>query len=398
MLNSEVRIKVAIVVSHPIQHFCPQFASYSKIPSVEIKVFFGSKLGAIPYHDKSFQRMVVWDNLYLEEFEHEFLNGEKLLPSNAQLDAENLEEKLKDYNPEAIVVFGYFQQLQKRAYRWARKNKVKIIYVSDSELLRKRFFGLNEIKKLKLTKYFKDVSAFLTVGDSNENYYSFYGVPFNKMFRTSFPIDVNNFQKALQEKEYLNQEIRKKFLINSNDFVICTVGKLIDFKKHKDVISSLKELDQEKERRIVYLVAGDGPERENLQHLSDSLSFHKVVFAGFVKPIDLPSFYLASNCYIHPSEIEAHSLAVSEALFLGCPILISNKCGSYGPTDDVQNGFNGFVFNVNDIRQIAQMLKLVSSNKRLLAKFSTNSLAIGYANQKLAHGVGLLKALNSFTF
>lgn len=61
-------------MSHPIQHFCPMYASWASIEGIDLKVFFGSNLGAVKYVDPNFGKEIVWSNLYLDEFKHEFLN------------------------------------------------------------------------------------------------------------------------------------------------------------------------------------------------------------------------------------------------------------------------------------------------------------------------------------
>lgn len=37
-----LKIKIAIVVSHPIQHFCPQYASFAKDDEIELKLFLSA--------------------------------------------------------------------------------------------------------------------------------------------------------------------------------------------------------------------------------------------------------------------------------------------------------------------------------------------------------------------
>lgn len=92
---------------------------------------------------------------------------------------------------------------------------------------------------------------------------------------------------------------------------------------------------------------------------------HSVIFQGFVAPEKLPDFYAATDIYVHASEIEPHSVAVSEATFMGCPILISDKCGSFGTNDDVQIGINGFVYECGNIVKLASMLSYLINNHRI---------------------------------
>lgn len=391
----DIEKRIAIVISHPIQHFCPQYASYAKVQSLRVKVFFGSKQGVKPYVDKNFKKSISWNKLYLEEFDHEFLNGEDVLPSNMQLDAANLDNKLNEFCPDFLIIYGYVQKLQRRAYNWAVRRNVKILYVSDSELLQKRPFGLSLIKKAFIVRYFKKISGFLTVGDSNEFFYKYNGVPFNKMFRTFFPIDEKTFQSILIDQQKNKGSIKKKYSLEDNDFIISTVGKLMPFKHQIDVILAMKELEMIKEKRIIYLVIGDGEQREKLEKAARNLSFHKVIFTGFTQPEDLPFYYVASDLYVHPAKIEPHSLAISEAIYCGCPILISNRCGSYGPTDDVQSGVNGLVYEFNNIKELAKKIKYFIDNPLIRNDFSRNSNSMALQHQKLAHGNGILNAISS---
>ena len=87
-------MRIAIVVSHPIQHFCPMYASWAKNKNVKLKVFFASNIGVTSYRDENFEREIKWGNLYLEDFDHVFLNGNKTLKIDKDLDALNLDFQL----------------------------------------------------------------------------------------------------------------------------------------------------------------------------------------------------------------------------------------------------------------------------------------------------------------
>ncbi len=87
--------RIAIVVSHPIQHFCPQYVSFAKNKNVSLKVFFGSALGYKKYVDVNFKQEISWGNLNLDKFDHIFLNGDAVLQSDKKLDALSLDKELE---------------------------------------------------------------------------------------------------------------------------------------------------------------------------------------------------------------------------------------------------------------------------------------------------------------
>src|SRR5918992_3670269 len=145
-------MKIAIVVSHPIQHFCPQYASFANHPVVKIKVFFGSALGFKPYVDPLFKQEISWSNLGLENFDHVFLNQGKVLPSDSDLDAPELDSELDKFDPSLVITYGYWQPLQRRAKQWALRNNRKLAFVSDTI---KKSWWKDRLRYPKVWLYFR---------------------------------------------------------------------------------------------------------------------------------------------------------------------------------------------------------------------------------------------------
>lgn len=378
-------MKIAIVVSHAIQHFCPMYASWASIDGIDLKIFFASNLGAAKYIDPSFGREVQWDNLYLDEFNHEFLNGDTTIQPSAQLDAPNLDEKLSEFKPDLLVHYGYFHQVAKRAKKWALKNNVKLAYISDAERRRHRPFWKELLKYPYLHFYFKSENYFFTVGNANEDYYSFYGASKAKMHRMMFSIDIKSYDKAYNNIAFLRTNFREQYNINTNDIVISTVGKLLEFKSQNHLIDVLSILEQTMPQKTFHVfIAGSGSIEETWKKQAVKLTKNKVHFLGFVNPTDLPSIYAASDIYIHPSMYDAHSLSISEAIYMGCPIITTDKTGSWGSYDDVQENYNGYVYEYGNIKQLSdKIIALISNNK--MEEFKQNSIKLSREFQALSH-------------
>lgn len=381
--NSE-KLRIAIVVSHPIQHFCPQYASFSTIDCINCKVFFASALGYKKYFDPSFGKEISWGNLYLDKFDHYFMNGEAILPPDKRLDAVTLESDLEKYAPDVILIYGYYQRLQRRAHRWAVKNKVKIGYISDSEHKQHRSIIKKLVKGIFIRRYFSAIDFFLSVGDSNEDYYKYYGVRSEKIVRMHFPIDLYQYKNAYANKEALNKKIRNEYSIKDNEIVVSVVGKLVSWKSQEKMIAAMEIL----EKRSIYIhlfIIGSGNDLEKLKERSKKLKFNKVHFTGFVSVEDLPAYYAASDIYVHPAAIEPHSIAISEAIYMGCPVIISDRCGSYGINDDVQEGKNGFVYQYQNINQLAAKVEQLVLDESQRKSFGEYSHYLSSMFQQTAH-------------
>jgi glycosyltransferase involved in cell wall biosynthesis len=376
--------RVAVIVSHPIQHFCPQYASFAEKKDVKVKVFFASMLGFKKYLDPNFKKEISWGNLNLDKFDHQFLNGEEVIQPDKNIDATSLDNALSEFKPDFVIVYGYFQKLQRRAYAWAKKYKVPMGYISDSELRQKRSLWREVVKAPYVRWYFSNINFFLSVGDANEAFYKKYGVPDKKIVRMHFPIDLKFYEQSFQNRQKLAVDIRTQYNIGPDEMVLSIVGKLVSWKNQDHVINALQLL----EKRGIYahlLLIGSGEMKEAWQEKAARLTKSKVHFAGFINVEGLPAYYAATDIYIHPSSVEPHSIAVSEAVYMGCPVVISDRCGSYGPDDDVQENKNGWVYPFGNIEALADKIEHLIKDKALRKAFSSYSHESGVRFQEKSH-------------
>jgi glycosyltransferase involved in cell wall biosynthesis len=162
------------------------------------------------------------------------------------------------------------------------------------------------------------------------------------------------------------------------------VGKLVAWKNQDHIIDAMKLL----ERDGIYVnlfVLGSGEMKEEWELKAKELKKSKVHFTGFVNIEDLPSYYAATDIYVHPASLEPHSVAVSEAVFMGCPVIISNTCGSYGDTDDVQEGRNGFVYKFGYIQELASKIERLAVDAGIRKEFEKFSHDIAFSFQQRSH-------------
>ena len=67
------RIRLAYLVSHPIQYQAPLLRRISQEPDIDLTVFFASNFSVREYVDKGFGVGVKWDVPLLDGYRHEFL-------------------------------------------------------------------------------------------------------------------------------------------------------------------------------------------------------------------------------------------------------------------------------------------------------------------------------------
>ncbi len=392
-MSDSAKVKVALVVSHPIQHFCPQYVSFAGHPGIEFKVFFASTMGLEKYVDPNFKKEISWGNLELSSFQHEFLNDRRNLPSNAELDAPDLERQLSIFAPDIVVTYGYFQKLSRRAYRWANSKRIPVAYISDSEF-RHRQSGWKEFaKRIWRARYFAKINYFLTVGNANEEFYARHGVNPNKFVRMHFPIDVRAYDASFARRAELRRAVREKLGIGTDRFVASVVGKLVPWKNQDDLIRAIDSLSQ-RHANLDLLVVGSGAMESAWAEMARKVAGARIHMTSFVGIDELPGYYAASDVYVHPASKEPHSIAISEAIAMGLPIVCSSRCGSYGESDDVQEERNGLVYEFGNIPQLVEKIERLIVDSKLRLGMGEYSRTLSEKFQSIAHG-GVIDTLLS---
>jgi glycosyltransferase involved in cell wall biosynthesis len=77
---------------------------------------------------------------------------------------------------------------------------------------------------------------------------------------------------------------------------------------------------------------------------------------------------------------------------MGKPVILSDRCGSYGPTDDVEEAGNGIVFPFGNITALASAIERLTVDEVLRQNFSEESHARAVSFQHMAHH-GILERL-----
>jgi len=185
-----------------------------------------------------------------------------------------------------------------------------------------------------------------------------------------------------------NMELRQRLLGDQyRHRVILTVGNLVPRKGHDMVIRALPRL-VETIPDITYLVVGDGPYREQLEALAESMRLRdRVVFAGRIPDEDLPDIYALSDVFAMPSrehldkcDVEGFGLVFLEANACARPV-VAGRSG--GISDAVDDGGTGLLTDPSDPEDVAKAIGRILTDK---------DLAIRMGQQ------GRLRVVNNFSW
>lgn len=160
----------------------------------------------------------------------------------------------------------------------------------------------------------------------------------------------------------LNTKIEdSNFSLNKKNLTIGMASRLIPLKNIKAAIYMLSKL-LEKDLDLKILIAGDGPEKEDIEDYAKKLGLEeKVKFLGFIE--DMESFYGDIDIYCISSITEDLPLSVIEAMMVGKPIIASNVGGIPDILKDVKYSVlvDDF-YNTDEIENIYTMIKSCHQN------------------------------------
>jgi glycosyltransferase involved in cell wall biosynthesis len=390
-------IRLAIIVSHPIQHFAPCHRELARISDIDLKVFFCSDLGLTTYVDPQFKAEVKWDIPLIDGYAHEFLPI-ATRPKRVglwQVDNPAVAAALDRFNPDVLKVFGYAHRTNWRAARWAGRNSRPLLLYSDSNARVVPAWWKRKIKNV-IVQHFYDtyVDGAIFVGDNNRDYHRRYGVPSERLYPGVLPIDSAMLLKALPEPTVARNQIRDSLGIPRDAFVVLFCGKYIARKRPMDLVHATHELSR-RGLPLWALLVGEGVERAALEAICRSAGLKSVSLTGFVNQSIIPHYYAAADLLAVTSEADPHPLVVSEAACFGLPVVISDRVGCIGPNDSAQPQRNAIVYPCGDIHQLTSAIERLSRDRELYKNMANESSRIAQSQDVVAAAQYLASAARS---
>lgn len=121
----------------------------------------------------------------------------------------------------------------------------------------------------------------------------------------------------------------------------------------------------------VLLVAGDGPDRDQLLALAASLGVaDRVTLLGFVEPV--APMLAALDIFVSPSRSEALGTSILEAMAFGVPCVCAN---SGGPAEFIRDGENGLLVPTRDPRALAEAVVRLADDPVLASQLAQRGCA-----------------------
>ena len=372
-------LRLAYLVTHPIQYQAPLLRRIAREPDIHLKVFFASDISVRSFFDPAFKRPIQWDVPLLEGYEYEFLPtlGKKGQVSFWQPMNYGFASRLRAGRFDALWVHGYMRWHHWVAMAAAKRLGMKVLVRDEATPMSRTRGTLKQgAKRAFFTWLRQTANAFLAIGSLNSRYYRQHGLPDDCVFMMPYTVDNAFFQARAAEFACRRETLRHTLRLERGRPIILYAGKLIPRKRPDDLLNAYLQMspDSRAEPRSYLLFVGDGEMRRDLEATAAATGQKSIIFQGFKNQTEIAAFYDLCDLFVMPSETEPWGLVVNEAMNAGRAMIVSDRVGC-GP-DLVHNGKNGFVFKAGDVADLSRVLCEALASPERCAEMGRRSLAI----------------------
>jgi glycosyltransferase involved in cell wall biosynthesis len=363
-------VRLAAVVSHPIQYYAPLFRTLAE--RVDLHVFFGQTLTAAQQAGAGFDTAFDWDVDLVSGYRSTVLDNVAAKPSPDHFfgcDTPEIGALLTNGDFDAVLVFGWYLKTFHQAIWAAKRVGIPVLVRGDSQLGTPRSLLNRAAKAVAYPPMLRAFDAALYVGQRSRAYYEHYRYPARRLFFSPHCVDTSWF--AARATSAAGQALRTRLAIRPDEKVVLFAGKLVPFKRPLDVVDACAAASG-----VHVIVAGSGELEAEMRARAAALGV-RLHALGFLNQTEMPAAYAAADVLVLPSTgRETWGLVANEALACGAPIVVSDAVGC--AHDLAADGAAGQVYPVGDTGALARAILAILADPpppiAIAAKSSAYSL------------------------
>jgi glycosyltransferase involved in cell wall biosynthesis len=383
------KLRLAEVISHPIQNRVPVYRQLAARPDVDYTVLFLTEHGVKPTFDPGFGKTFAYDIPLLDGYRYEFVPNLSRHPSPHGVTGAMNPALLNIFRRErldAVQVHGWAQSSQWISFAACRATGAALMVSCDANLMSPPIAASKRLaKQVVIGQIARAADALLCVGIENRRYWESYGAKPEQLFDAPYSVDNDYFagRAAAAKEKGFREQFRGRVGAGHNDIVLLNSSKLNEGRKRMSVlIEALRLLP----KNVVAVFAGDGPDRAELEAHIKRAGVRASVL-GFVNQSEIAAWYAAADALSISSEIEPWGLVVNEAMAAGLPVLSSDRVGA--AADLVIPGQTGYVYPCGDAAALAGAVRHWIDDPPLLKRMSegARTLIERYSPRRSAEGI-----------
>ena len=360
------RVRLAYLVSHPIQYQAPLLRRIAQEPDIDLTVLFGSDFSLKGYQDQGFGVGVKWDIPLVDGYKHVFLptlrDGQDVsfaMPLNRGIVRE-LRGSGGAPGFDVLWVHGYATANAMHGIVAAKALGIPVLVRAESWL---RDRGRSGVKLTLKQAFFaglqRMVDGVLPIGTLNAEYWSHYFGDKIPQFLMPYAVDNAYFSQLAQKAKGGRAALQAELGLDPSRPVILFASKLQSRKNCAHLVEAYSRLSPGPglEPAPYLVIVGDGEERAALERQAAATGFGSIRFCGFRNQSELPAFFDLSTVFVLPSRHEPWGLIVNEVMNAARPAIVSDDVGC--APDLIEDGVNGCIYPMGDVTALANALQRV---------------------------------------
>ncbi len=359
--KSKHHLRLAVVLSHPVQYYSPWFREIARESRLDLKVFYLWDSGVAKTEDRTFQTSFSWDIPLLDDYESEFVTNLSRDPGThhfSGLDNPGLIDAISQWGPDAILIFGYAWKTHLKVLFSPQLRRIPKLLRGDSHDLHPRT-GLKAtlIKQLK-RGILKRFSHCLAVGHANREYLLEHGVAERNITLVPHCVDNARFSTEVETSREAAADWKAGMDLSSDRPVALFAGKFEPKKRPGDLLEAFLKLPHTNTSAApALLMVGGGPLEAELRRQAGEALGKTVFFAPFQNQSQMPKVYAAGSFIVLPSfgNGETWGLAINEAMNLCLPAIVSSHVGC--ARDLIIPNETGWIFESSNVSELQSILK-----------------------------------------
>ena len=166
-------------------------------------------------------------------------------------------------------------------------------------------------------------------------------------------------------RQHINEELRTRLGISGVPTVVST--RSLEPIYNVEMLIKAIPLVLEHKPEAKFVIAGNGSQREYLENLAISLGISDSMrFVGWVLHSDLPKYLAISDIYVSTSLSDTSHISLQEAMACQLVPVVTDIPANRAWIED---GKNGFIVRVNDIKALADKIVHLARNEHLREEF-----------------------------
>lgn len=260
------------------------------------------------------------------------------------------------------------------AMKWAKKKNIPLIFTWHT--LYDKYTNFVPFLPAKLSagwiikkavKYANQADSVIVPTQSIEPIIKDWGVV-NKIFPVATGIDEKCFSGSDRNK------IREKYQIKDDEIVLLLVSRLTEEKNISFLFDAVAEVLQ-KNPKAKFMLVGDGYLKTELEKEAKKRNLdQQIIFAGLAPAEEIKNYYAAGDIFVYASKSETQGMIITEAMYMGLPIVAVKATGIESLVEENVNGFltaeekNKFIEAVQKLLDDAALRQKMSTESSRIAR------------------------------